>query len=247
MAKNRKARKQPYNNNNNHSTQQDTNTIDLDKHRAKKVILTPRNLNQETYISLLQDQQLSYVFAHGPAGTGKTMLAVMQAIKEFQEGTVDKIIITRPAVGVDDEKHGFLPGDINEKMAPWTRPIFDVLKEYYSPKHIEKLMEEEKIEISPLAFMRGRNFHNSFVICDEAQNMSENQMKMLLTRLGENSRMAITGDLNQSDMEKNNGFKRFLNILANNKSDLVDAIKFDKKDIQRSEGVKEVLRLYDSA
>ena len=228
-----------------HNKYHDNTIINLEDYRKANIILIPRNINQDTYISYLEDLNTSIVLAHGPAGTGKTMLAVMQGIKEYRDGRVNKIVITRPAIGADDEKHGFLPGDINEKMLPWTRPIMDVFKEYYSPKTITDMIANEFIELAPLAYMRGRNFHNSFIICDEAQNLSLTQMKMILTRIGENSKLIITGDLDQTDRLKNNGLESFLNMLKNDKSKLIKSIKFDFTDIQRSEAVKEVLRLYN--
>ena len=154
--------------------------------------------SQENYLELLKNPRKFIVFAIGPAGTGKTMLAVQMAIKLFKEGAISKIIVTRPAVSVDEE-HGFLPGTLNQKMEPWTRPIFDVFEEYYHPREIAEMLEDGVIEISPLAYMRGRTFKNAFVIADEMQNATPSQMKMLLTRLGENSRMVVTGDLNQAD------------------------------------------------
>jgi len=195
---------------------------------------------------LLLDPTKIVVFATGPAGTGKTMLAVLAAIKAFKEGQCEKIIITRPAVGVDDEKHGFLPGDLNEKMAPWTRPIFDVMKEYYSPRDIALMLEEETIEISPLAFLRGRTFKRAWIIFDEAQNSTTNQMKMVLTRIGDDSRMVITGDLNQNDRKfaAENGLREFIALLNASKSQSMAAVDFGNKDIMRHPVVKEVLQLY---
>ena len=129
--------------------------------KKRQVHLLPKTLNQETYINLLTDPDKIIVFATGPAGTGKTMLAMLAGIKALKEGVINKIVLTRPAVGVDDEKHGFLPGDLNAKMEPWTRPLFDVLAEYYDQKEIARMLDEQMIEISPLAFMRGRTFKNS--------------------------------------------------------------------------------------
>ena len=147
----------------------DVNVIDFHPYlpqKKQRVSLLPRNKHQENYLLKLQDESKSIVFAIGPAGTGKTMLAVMHGIKLFQEGLVDKIIVTRPAVSVDEDL-GFLPGDLNEKMAPWTRPIFDVFLEYYQQKDITKMLEEGVIEISPLAYMRGRTFKNAYIVADE--------------------------------------------------------------------------------
>ena len=228
---------------------QNTNTvIDFNKYveKKKKVVLIPRSLNQEEYVEKLLDTQNVIVFATGPAGTGKTMLAVLTAIKAFKEGQIKKIVVTRPAVGVDDERHGFLPGDINKKMEPWTRPIFDVFEEYYSTKEIQNMIDENVIEISPLAFMRGRTFKQSFIIADEMQNATPNQMKMLLTRIGEHSRMVVTGDIQQTDRrEAQNGlldFSKLFRLYQDSK--FIDMVSFNHMDIERHPAVKEVLEIY---
>lgn len=213
--------------------------------RKTAVSLIPKTLNQEKYITQLLDDSQHIVFAIGPAGTGKTMLAMLAAIKAFKEGKIEKIILTRPAVGTDDERHGFLPGDINQKMEPWTRPLFDVLHEYYSPMDTAKMLDEQVIEISPLAFMRGRNFKNAYIVADEVQNTTINQMKMLLTRLGENCKMVATGDVEQTDITRNNGLKHILDCLTEKDTSMISMTAFNQKDVQRSEVVKEVLSLYD--
>ncbi len=195
------------------------------------------------YLSKLHDEQNSIVIAIGPAGTGKTLLAVQNGIKLFQDGIVDKIIVTRPAVSVDEDL-GFLPGDLNEKMAPWTRPIFDVFAEYYKQTEIKKMLEEGVIEISPLAYMRGRTFKNAYIIADECQNTTVNQMKMLLTRLGEGSKMVVTGDLAQADRLSDNGLIDFCSLLAKKQTKHIDIVRFDAQDIERHEAVKEVLDIY---
>ena len=212
--------------------------------KKQRVVVQARNANQKIYLSKLQNDEKSIVFAIGPAGTGKTMLAVQHGIKLFQDGVVDKIVITRPAVSVDEDL-GFLPGDLNEKMAPWTRPIFDVFGEYYQAKEVARMLEEGTIEISPLAYMRGRTFKNAYIVADEMQNATTNQMKMLLTRLGENSKMVVTGDLAQADRMNDNGLIDFCNLLTG-KPGLkhIDVIQFDQKDIERHEAVKEVLTIY---
>jgi len=221
-------------------------TEEFQQHQRRKVFLSPKSLNQESYIDLLTDPGKIIVFATGPAGTGKTMLAVMAAIKAYQEGVCKKIVITRPAVGVDDEEHGFLPGDLNAKMAPWTRPIMDVFAEYYRQSEITKMLDEQTIEVSPLAFMRGRTFKNSWIIADEMQNATPSQMKMLLTRLGENSKMVVTGDTQQADRrEDNNGlldFKRLVSQYENCK--FVDGVEFGGRDIHRHAAVVEILKIY---
>lgn len=229
------------------SYSENTNVVPLNKYLPKKktrVMVYPKNLNQETYLLKLQEEQKSILFAIGPAGTGKTMIAVQWAIKMLQEGVIDKIVVTRPAVSVDEDL-GFLPGTLEEKMAPWTRPIFDVFEEYYYAKEIAQMLEEGVIEISPLAYMRGRTFKNSFVIADEMQNTTPSQMKMLLTRLGEKSRMVVTGDLNQADRPSENGLLEFLNLYNDFKgSKFVDLCRFDSGDIERHPAVKEILKIY---
>lgn len=219
---------------------QQTSHVSAKKHR---VTLLPRNKNQEDFVFKLQDPNKSIIFAIGPAGTGKTLLAVQHGIKLFQEGKVDKIVITRPAVSVDEEL-GFLPGTLEEKMAPWTRPIFDILHEYYHPKDVLAMMEDGAIEIAPLAFMRGRTFKNAYIIADEIQNATPNQTKMLLTRIGQGSRMVVTGDLAQADKLHDNGLLDFVGRIEGRNCHHIDIVRFDKKDVERHEAVTEVLDLY---
>lgn len=211
--------------------------------KKQRVVMSARSPNQKTYLQKLQNEETSIVFAIGPAGTGKTMLAVMHGIKLYQEGVVDKIVVTRPAVSVDEDL-GFLPGDLNEKMAPWTRPIFDVMGEYYKQSDIAEMLKEGVIEISPLAYMRGRTFKNAYIVADEMQNATVNQMKMLLTRLGEGSKMVVTGDLAQADRLNDNGLINFCNLLKDRQMKHIDIVQFDHKDIERHEAVKEVLSIY---
>ena len=212
--------------------------------KRKKVQIYPKNLSQENYLLKLNNIKKMIIFAIGPAGTGKTMLGVQWAVDQLKLGKVDKIIVTRPAVSVDEE-HGFLPGDLNEKMAPWTRPIFDVLSENYSAKDIENFVKEGIIETSPLAYMRGRTFKNAIIIADEMQNATPSQMKMLLTRLGENSKMVVTGDLQQADRPTNNGLLEFLGLYDNfTNHQYVDICHFTVEDIERHVAVKEILAIY---
>ena len=211
--------------------------------KKRSVHVVPRNRNQEEYLLQLLDPSKNIVFALGPAGTGKTLIACQVGIKLFKEGLVDKIVVTRPAVSVDED-HGFLPGTLEQKMAPWTRPIMDVLAEYYYAKDIENMIREGVIEISPLAYMRGRTFKNSYIIADEMQNATPNQMKMLLTRLGEGSKMVVTGDLRQADRLNDNGLIDFCERLHGKQLDLLSVCRFGMKDIERHEAVKEVLSLY---
>jgi phosphate starvation-inducible PhoH-like protein len=225
----------------------EVNIIDFQPYlpaKKQRVSIQARNANQKLYLSKLYEEATSIVLAIGPAGTGKTMLAVQFGIKLFQEGKVDRIVVTRPAVSVDEDL-GFLPGDLNEKMAPWTRPIFDVLGEYYQKKEIASMLEEGVIEISPLAYMRGRTFKNAYIVADEMQNATVNQMKMLLTRLGEGSKMVVTGDLAQADRLSDNGLIDFCNLLEQKEYlEHIDIIRFDNKDIERHNAVKEVLAVY---
>ena len=225
----------------------EVNIIDFEPYLPQKknrVVINARNSNQKLYLSKLYAESTSIVLAIGPAGTGKTMLAVQFGVKLFQEGKVDRIVVTRPAVSVDEDL-GFLPGDLNEKMAPWTRPIFDVLGEYYQKKEIANMLEEGVIEISPLAYMRGRTFKNAYIVADEMQNATVNQMKMLLTRLGEGSKMVVTGDLAQADRLSDNGLIDFCNLLKQKEYlEHIDIIEFDARDIERHNAVKEVLSVY---
>jgi len=226
--------------------EQASNLIQMNQYLRKKlqVSIVPRNLSQETYLEMLKNPKKFIVFAIGPAGTGKTMLAVQMAIKLFKEGVIGKIVVTRPAVSVDEE-HGFLPGTLNQKMEPWTRPIFDVFEEYYHPKEIQEMLEDGVIEISPLAYMRGRTFKNAFVIADEMQNATPSQMKMLLTRLGDNSRMIVTGDLNQADRPRENGLLEFCELYGQGGDyRMIAMARFETKDVERHPVVKEVLKIY---
>lgn len=211
--------------------------------KSATVNIVPRNKNQEKYVLEILNSERDIVLGIGPAGTGKTLLAVQCAVKSFKQGDVDKIIVTRPAVSVD-ENLGALPGTLEEKMAPWTRPIFDVLREYFDSRQITGMIEEGIIEISPLAYMRGRTFKNSFIIADEMQNATPNQMKMLLTRLGEGSNMTVTGDLNQADRLKDNGLIDFVNHLRSSNATRISTVFFGKGDIERHEAVREVLEIY---
>ena len=221
-----------------------SNVVSFNKfQKQKSVTILPRNKNQETYVLKLLDETKDIVFGIGPAGTGKTLLAVQVAVKNFKEGLVDKIVVTRPAVSVDEDL-GALPGTLEQKMAPWTRPIFDVLREYFSTYEIESMIQEGIIEIAPLSYMRGRTFKHAYIIADEMQNATPNQMKMLLTRLGEGSKMAVTGDLRQADRAYDNGLVEFLDLMEKKNTTKLDVVRFAKHDVERHEAVKEVLEMY---
>ncbi len=227
-----------------------SNVINIDQRlneKRKRVQIYPKNLSQETYLLKLNDPNKMIVFAIGPAGTGKTMLGVQWAVDQLKYGSADKIIITRPAVSVD-EQHGFLPGDLNEKMEPWTKPIFDVFTENFNAREIENFVKEGVIETSPLAYMRGRTFKNAVIVADEMQNATPSQMKMLLTRLGQGSKMVVTGDLQQADRPSTNGLLEFLQLYNNFQGHrYVDLVEFDIEDVERHEAVKEILSIYGDA
>ena len=224
-----------------------SNVINIDhrlNEKRRRVQIYPKSLSQETYLLKLNDPNKMIVFAIGPAGTGKTMLGVQWAVDQLKYGSADKIIITRPAVSVD-EQHGFLPGDLNEKMEPWTKPIFDVFTENFNAREIENFVKEGVIETSPLAYMRGRTFKNAVIVADEMQNATPSQMKMLLTRLGQGSKMVVTGDLQQADRPSTNGLLEFLHLYNNfNGHRYVDLVQFDIEDVERHEAVKEILNIY---
>jgi len=213
--------------------------------KKKEVHIVPRNTSQEAYLELLNNPRKHIVFAIGPAGTGKTMIGVQMAIKKLKEEVIDKIVVTRPAVSVDEE-HGFLPGTLNQKMEPWTRPIFDVFREYYHPREVANMLENGILEISPLAYMRGRTFKNAYIVADEMQNATPSQMKMLLTRIGEGSRMVVTGDLQQADRPSNNGLLEFVELINRHSGHkMVDIAWFETKDVERHPVVKEILSIYN--
>jgi len=206
---------------------------------------------QGQYKTSLENIKIPIVLCTGPAGTGKTMIACNEAINALKSKKINKIIITRPTITVE-ENIGFLPGTIEDKLYPFMIPIYDYFLEYYTKEQIHSLINNGRLEIAPLAFMRGRTFSDAFVIADEMQNSSKNQFKMLLTRIGENSKLVITGDLMQNDLGPDNGLQDFLDILNKkykNKSDKNEAgfehIKFDNSCIKRSEIIQKIIELYD--
>ncbi len=219
----------------------------LQRQRQKEVNIVPRNFHQDDLLGLIEDKNINIVFATGPAGTGKTFISTLAGIKSLKNNKIDKFVITRPAVSVD-EQHGFLPGTLQEKMAPWTRPIMDVFEEYYSPDQIDFMLNDNKIEVAPLAYMRGRTFKNSYIIADEMQNATDNQMKMLLTRIGDNSKLIVTGDLAQHERGyESNGLKCFTERLTKLGSNRIKVVQFENTDIERHPVVTEVLRLYNES
>jgi phosphate starvation-inducible PhoH-like protein len=219
---------------------------DITEERYKRVEILPRNLAQETYIDALADDTNYIVIATGPAGTGKSLLCTLYAISQLQAGNIKRIVITRPAVGVDEEEHGFLPGTIIDKLMPWVQPILDVFKEHYSIPAITKMIESGVIEFIPIAFVRGRTFKDTIVIFDEAQNSLPTAMKAVLTRIGDGSRIFVTGDMDQHDRgHLMNGLRDFIDRLKRGGSRCIAHCEFDAGDIERHVCVTEVLRLYD--
>jgi len=214
------------------------------KTKARDTQLIPKSLNQEKYIIGLLDDTQDIVIAHGPAGTGKTYLAMLAAIKKLRLSEIERIVLTRPAVGVEDEKHGFLPGTLEEKMAPWTRPLLDVMREYYSAFEITKMLETGVVEIAPLAFMRGRTFKHSWIIGDEMQNATPGQMKMLLTRIGEGSKIVVTGDVEQTDKRKKDNGLIDLCERLNSPVGGITTCELTACDIQRHKIIGAVLGMY---
>ena len=216
-------------------------------HTKKSVRIIPKNERQEEYLEQLMDPQKMIVIATGPAGTGKSVLAMLAGIKALTEKKVNKLILCRPSVGVSDENLGFLPGTIEDKMEPWVIPLMDVLTEYYSAKEIGSMIDSKVIEFLPLMYMRGRNIKNSFVILDEGQNTTIEQCKALFTRLCENSKLVVTGDNDQSDKRTGeNGllfFKKALVKFGNSK--YISTVEFTIEDVARHPVVIDVLDIFN--
>ncbi len=211
----------------------------------RQVHIVPRTRNQERLVLALNDTSQHIIVTAGPAGTGKTYLAMQTAIKALKQGDCDRIVMTRPAVGVEDERHGFLPGNLVAKMEPWTRPLLDVMREYYRPQEILAMIEDQVIEIAPLAFMRGRTFKHSWIIADEMQNATPAQVKMLMTRIGQNSRIVITGDVEQADRSRgDNGVLDLTERLQQKPVPGIAVCTLENRDVQRHTIIGSVLKLY---
>ena len=202
-----------------------------------------KTVGQKKYVDLLKKKTIP--FGIGPAGTGKTYLAVAIAVNAYKEKQVEKIILTRPAVEAG-EKLGFLPGDLQEKVNPYLRPLYDALQEMLGLDSFSKMMERGTIEIAPLAYMRGRTLSNAYVILDEAQNTTKEQIKMFLTRLGENSKMVITGDLTQIDLPAGHtsGLKHAVKILKDIND--IGIIRLSEKDVVRHPLVQQIVKAYEN-
>jgi len=230
---------EPYSYSNSHKKSQKPNVPNYE----------PKTENQKKYVDYLNNKNNTLIVAVGSAGSGKTMYACLKAVELLKSKQIRKIIITRPVVSVEEDI-GFLPGTIESKMDPYMRPIFDIFTEFFSVSEWNDMIFSRVIEISPLAYMRGRTFKNCFIIADEMQNSSPNQMKMLLTRIGENSRMVLTGDLSQTDKIEYNGLKEFIDKLEKYPQHLVEeshicTVYLNNSDIQRHQLVESVLKIYD--
>ena len=211
---------------------------------AKGRPVRPKTLGQKEYLKAIQTHPIT--FGVGPAGTGKTYLAVAMAVKAFKSKDVERIILTRPAVEAG-EKLGFLPGDLQNKVDPYLRPLYDGLYDMLGPETFQRLLEKQTIEVAPLAYMRGRTLDNAFIILDEAQNTSPEQMKMFLTRMGSGSKVVVTGDVTQIDLpdKSRSGLVDALAVLKN--IDGIAQIRFSEKEVVRHRLVQEIVKAYDRA
>jgi phosphate starvation-inducible protein PhoH and related proteins len=210
---------------------------------TRRRVVKARTPAQSTYIRALENSDL--VFGIGPAGTGKTYIAVAAAAQALERGTVDRIILSRPAVEAG-ERLGFLPGDMRDKVDPYLRPLYDALYDVLPPEKVERDLEAGIIEVAPLAFMRGRTLANAFVILDEAQNTTSMQMKMFLTRLGEHSKMVVTGDPSQIDLPPGmkSGLEEAVGFLAGVKG--IEAVRFEARDVVRRDLVSRIVQAYEA-
>ena len=213
--------------------------------RTSKVV--PKNLHQSEYVENLRNTDMGICVGAGSPGTGKTLFACNVGAEMLDRKMIDRIIITRPLVTVCNEEIGFLPGTLNKKMDPWMLPIMDIFEEYYSKKEVARMVQSGILEVVPLGFMRWRTFKRSWIIADELQNATKEQVMMLLTRIGDESKMIITGDLSQSDLGLDNGLADLLYRLTSRHEmvkDKISVVQFTKEDVERSPIVKLVLDLY---
>ncbi|MGE0454330.1 MAG: PhoH family protein [Vicinamibacteria bacterium] len=211
--------------------------------RGGRKTVVPRSLNQRTYLEQIEASDM--VFGIGPAGTGKTYLAVAQAVAALSSKSCQRIVLARPAVEAG-EKLGFLPGDLQQKVDPYLRPLYDALYDLLDYERVEKLLERNAIEVAPIAFMRGRTLNDAFVIIDEAQNTTSEQMKMVLTRIGFGSKVVITGDITQIDLPqgKVSGLVEAISVLAGVSG--IAFVYFDEKDVVRHRLVQAVIKAYEA-
>lgn len=235
--------RQAINNNTNIEPLIDLNRNTINVIKTPKISVNPKGLNQEKYLEFIEKKTLT--IGIGPAGTGKTYLAVAIAVQELISGKVEKLLLTRPALEAG-EKLGFLPGDLNQKIDPYLRPLYDALFQTLGSKETNKFINNNVIEIAPLAFMRGRTLNNSFIILDEGQNTTQEQMKMFLTRFGYGSKVVVTGDLTQMDLPKdtNSGLVHALKVLTDVKD--IGIVRFNSKDVVRNSLVQKIVEAYEN-
>jgi len=235
------------------NTMSDSGSNGNRKTKSKNVVpaYNARSDNQKSYLSYLKNDSVPIVFGIGPAGCGKTLFACVTAIEGLKRGDFQKIVLTRPIVPVEEEELGFLPGTLVKKMDPWTRPLMDIFLEFFTQHEIDFMINSGVIEISPLAYMRGRTFKRCFIIADEMQNSTPNQMLMLTTRIGNDSKMVITGDLKQSDRPSDkNGLLDVMNKISDYKANVetgfgIEIVVMNHTDIVRSPIVSKILDIYN--
>lgn len=211
-----------------------------------------RNPRQSKFQSLIHDKNKVIIFSIGCAGTGKTLFSCQESLNLLHHKKVKKIVITRPVVSVENEEIGFLPGSLEDKMSPWVRPIFDNLCEFYQVSELRQMMKENKIEICPLGFMRGRTFRDTVIIVDEAQNTTPRQMKMILTRIGDNSKLILNGDLRQSDIPQCNGLQDIISRLRDHYvdghhmfQDGIAVVHFENQHVLRHPVIEKIISVYE--
>jgi phosphate starvation-inducible protein PhoH and related proteins len=222
---------------------------DREQDQARRGPVQAWSATQKTYLAALQDPDTVAVVAFGPAGTGKTFVAASHAAHLYEMGAISKVIITRPAVEAGGEKHGFLPGSLQKKTEPWARPVVDVFRARLGAGKVKELMNPAQdggpvIEFMPIAYMRGATLSDAFIIVDEAQNLSPAQMRMLMTRIGQNTKVAVAGDIDQSDLGVSSGLAVFLDVMRRSGSTLIKTVEFTVDDVVRSGFVRDVLVAY---
>jgi len=201
-------------------------------------------VNQKMYVQELKNPLRSLIICTGPAGTGKTVFACRTALEQLKSREVEQLVITKPLVTVEGEDVGYLPGNMRAKMSPWIESYLDIFKDYYSMNQIEDMMKKEVIKLAPLAYCRGNTYSKSFVICDESQNTTPRQMKLLLTRMGEESRLVLIGDLEQQDSHGLSGLADLLERYGDNEHEEIANVRLGEEDVCRSSLVKYILTLY---